>query len=67
MHLWEKARRRRKVRGEKTLDKEIAVPTKRNISLHAPQTGLLSFGVLILSCITLKTPRLILVRLFFSF
>ena len=51
----------------KTLDREIAVPTKRNISLHAPQTGLLSFGVLILSCITLKTPRLILVRLFFSF
>ena len=55
------------MRDEKTLDKEIAVPTKRNISLHAPQTGLLSFGVLILSCITLKTPRLILVGLFFPF
>ena len=33
-----KGAKEKKGERRKTLDKEIAVPTKRNISLHAPQT-----------------------------
>ena len=51
-------------RRKKTLER---LRMTRNNTVHVPQAGLLSFGVLILPCITCKASRLIFVRLFFPF